>query len=97
MQSSCPLLEFKNVTVVKGDNKKVLDSISLTVHAGENVVLLGPNGAGKSSFLKTLTREYYPIPGTKDFVFKVLGQSNWNIFDLRFLLGIVSNDLQYIF
>jgi len=30
-------------------------------------------------------------------VFKVLGQSNWNIFDLRFLLGIVSNDLQYIF
>jgi iron complex transport system ATP-binding protein len=90
-----PLLEFRNVTVLKGRNKKVLDSVSIKIREGENVVILGPNGAGKSSFIKAITREYYPLSNVKDSVFKIWGQDRWNIFDLRFLLGIVSNDLQY--
>lgn len=92
-----PLLEFRNITVLKGENKKVLDSVSVTIREGENIAILGPNGAGKSSFIKTITREYYPLPDVKGFSFKILGRDRWNIFDLRFLLGIVSNDLQYIF
>jgi len=44
---SSPLLDFANITVMRGD-KKVLDSLSLTVGAGENIAILGPNGAGKS-------------------------------------------------
>jgi iron complex transport system ATP-binding protein len=90
-----PLLEFNNVTVAKGNNKKVLDSISVKIWEGENVVILGPNGAGKSSFIKTITREYYPTPEENGYLFRIWGQDTWNIFDLRFLLGIVSNDLQY--
>jgi iron complex transport system ATP-binding protein len=90
------LLEFKNVTVIRG-HKKILDSLSITIRAGENVAILGPNGAGKSSFIKTITREYYPLPAKKDFSFKIMGKDKWDIFDLRFLLGIVSSDLQNAF
>jgi len=88
-----PLLEFKNITVLKGPHTKVLDSLSLTINPGENIVILGPNGAGKSSFIKLITREYYPVPDANSS-FKIWGQGRWDIFDLRFLLGIVSNDLQ---
>jgi len=94
-ERACPLLEFKNLTVIKGDNKKVLDSVSLTINEGEDVAILGPNGAGKSSLIKTITREYYPLPAKDEYSFKVWGRDTWNIFDLRFLLGIVSNELQY--
>jgi len=89
-----PLLEFNKVTVIKG-HKKVLDSISIKIWEGENIVILGPNGAGKSSLIKTITREYYPLPKENGYAFRIWGQDTWNIFDLRFLLGIVSNDLQY--
>ncbi len=89
-----PILEFRNITVTVGDNKKALDSVTVNIGRGENVAILGPNGAGKSSFIKTLTREYYPEPDRKGSVFRVLGEDVWNIFDLRAMLGIVSNDLQ---
>lgn len=90
-----PLIEFKNLTVVKGKNKKVLDAVSLKIWEGENIAILGPNGAGKSSLIKTITRQYYPLAEKKGYLFKIWGQEVWNIFDLRSLLGIVSNDLQY--
>lgn len=92
-----PLLEFENVTVVKGGNKKVLDSISVRIWEGENVAVLGPNGAGKSSLIKTITREYYPLPAQGGYLFRIWGQETWNVFELRFALGIVSNDLQYAY
>jgi iron complex transport system ATP-binding protein len=94
-RDNIPLLEFKNITVMNG-KKKILDSISLTLHEGENIAILGPNGAGKSSFIKTINREYYPLrdPGV---VFRVRGRDTWDVFDLRSTFGIVSNDLAYAF
>ena len=89
-----PLLEFNKITVLKEANQKVLDAISLKIFEGENVVILGPNGAGKSSLIKIITREYYPIDQANEGSFKVWGQDSWDVFDLRRLLGIVSNDLQ---
>jgi len=91
-----PLLEFANVTVVRGD-KKVLDAVSITIKEGENLAILGPNGAGKSSFIKTITREYYPMISDDRVTFRMRGQDIWDIFALRSFLGIVSNDLQYTF
>ena len=91
-----PLLEFKNITVVKGE-KKVLDSVSITISEGENIAILGPNGAGKSSFIKTVTREYYPYAPDDETVFRIWGHQRCDVFDIRALLGIVSNDLQYTF
>lgn len=85
---------MKNVTVIQGDrNKKVLDAVSLTVPAGENVAILGPNGAGKTSLIRTITREYYPA-ARRNPVLRVMGEDHWNLFELRNLLGIVSSGLQ---
>ena len=95
LKENSPLLEFNKITVLKGENQKVLDSISLKIYEGENVAVLGPNGAGKSSLIKIITREYYPIFQDNGCPFKIWGQDSWDVFDLRFLLGIVSNDLQY--
>jgi iron complex transport system ATP-binding protein len=70
----------------------VLKDLTLRVHAHERVAILGPNGCGKSTLVKTITRECYPL-AREDSSMTILGQEAWNVFDLRNLLGIVSNDL----
>ncbi len=95
-ESPPPLLEFRNITVAR-DGKTLLDSISITVREGEHIALLGPNGSGKSSFVRTITREYYPSHRGPDTVYRVRGMERWDVFDLRSHLGIVSNDLQHTF
>ena len=87
-----PLIEFQNVTVYRGD-KVALDGITLSIGAGEHVAVLGPNGSGKSSLIKTITRECYPRYSGNGSGLRIFGQECWNVFDLRALLGIVSNDL----
>ena len=91
-----PLLEFDNITVYRGD-KKVLDSLSVTIREGENIAILGPNGAGKSSFIKTITREYYPVLSGDGITFRMRGRDVWDVFEMRSMLGVVSNDLHYTF
>jgi iron complex transport system ATP-binding protein len=91
-----PLLEYRNVTVYQGV-KQVLDNISVEIHEGENIAILGPNGAGKSSFIKTITRELYPLHKNPGATFRVRGQDTWDVFDLRRTIGVVSGDLQHTF
>jgi len=90
-----PLLEYRGVTVFRGE-KKVLNNISLTVHEGEKIAILGPNGAGKSSFIRTISRELYPVYA-ESTLFRVRGKDVWDVFDLRRTIGIVSADLQHTF
>jgi iron complex transport system ATP-binding protein len=73
-------------------NKVVLDDFSLRIGAEEHVAILGPNGCGKSTLIKTITRECYPVVRERSSI-TILGQERWNVFELRTLLGIVSNDL----
>ncbi len=91
-----PLLEFANVTVWHG-TKKCLDSLSVSIAEGEHVAILGPNGAGKSSFIKTIMRELYPDPNARGLIFRIRGRDTWDVFDLRSMIGVVSNNLQYTF
>ncbi len=85
------LLDLQNVRVMRGE-KIVLDDFTLRVDSNERVAILGPNGCGKSTLIKTITRECYPVVKAGSSM-KILGQDSWNVFELRSLLGIVSNDL----
>lgn len=57
-------ISFKNVSFSYPYSKRrALDSLSLTIPAGQIVALVGPNGAGKSTLLKLLCRFYDPEDG----------------------------------
>lgn len=86
------LIEIKNATVYRGQHC-VFDRFSLTIPQHCNTAILGPNGAGKSTLLKLLFRELYPVYEEDSYV-RILGQDQWNVWDLRAHLGIVSHDLQ---
>lgn len=73
-------------------SKTVLEDITLRIAAGEHVAILGPNGCGKSTLIKTITRECYPLSHDGSSL-TIFGKTSWNVFELRKLLGIVSNDL----
>jgi iron complex transport system ATP-binding protein len=86
-----PLLELKNVTVLRGERAALAD-ISLRIEQGEHACILGPNGCGKSTLIKTLTRECYPV-AADDSSMSILGKERWDVAELRSHLGIVSPDL----
>lgn len=57
-------IEFKNVSFAyPGTSRRVIKNVSMTFHAGENIVLVGLNGAGKTTLIKLLTRLYDPTEG----------------------------------
>lgn len=87
-----PLLELKNVHVVRNGNV-ALRGIDLTIPEGENVAILGPNGSGKSTLIKLITRECYPAFGIPGSSLRIFGEQTWSVFELRARLGIISQNL----
>jgi iron complex transport system ATP-binding protein len=85
------LLAFNRVSVMLG-GKTVLHDTTLSIGKAEHVAILGPNGCGKSTLIKTITRECYPL-ALPESSLTILGRDTWNVFELRPLLGIVSNEL----
>jgi iron complex transport system ATP-binding protein len=55
-------IEARKLTCGYG-RRHVLESLSLSVRAGEILVLLGPNGAGKTTLLRALARLLRPTAG----------------------------------
>lgn len=49
------MLEVQNLSVAFGD-KKILDSISFSLRAGQWLMIAGPNGAGKSTLARALSQ-----------------------------------------
>ena len=85
------LLDMRRVSVMRGA-RTVLRDIDLRIGVGEHAAILGPNGCGKSTLIKTVTRECYPLMEAGSSM-TILGAERWDIFELRAVLGIVSNDL----
>ena len=87
------IIEIVNATVYRGENK-VFDGLSLEIALQASTVILGPNGSGKSTLLKLLAHEIYPVVSNGSSV-RVFGETNWNLWELRSRLGIISTDLQF--
>jgi iron complex transport system ATP-binding protein len=90
--SPAALLDCENLTVFRGE-RLALDRITFSIPDGQHVAILGPNGSGKSTLVKTLTRECYPALVNGPARLRILGREVWSLFDLRALLGIVTQDL----
>jgi len=85
------LIEFEKVTIMRGNVSAVRD-VSLKIGVGEHVAILGPNGCGKSTLVKAMSKECNPVFEEGSWV-RVFGRDDWNVFELRTMLGIVSSDL----
>jgi len=92
-----PVLQLTDASVVKAD-RRVLDRLNLTIAEGEHTAIVGPNGAGKSVLVRLLTHEDRAVvPADGSSPVRVFGDDNWNVFELRSQLGIVSADLHQRF
>jgi iron complex transport system ATP-binding protein len=95
--SQAPVLELINASVIKAD-RPVLHNLSLRIAVGEHTAIVGPNGAGKSVLVRLLTHEDRAVvPPDGSSPVRVFGEDNWNVFELRSQLGIVSADLHQRF
>jgi iron complex transport system ATP-binding protein len=95
--SQAPVLELINGSVIKAD-RPVLHNLSLRIAVGEHTAIVGPNGAGKSVLVRLLTHEDRAVvPPDGSSPVRVFGDDNWNVFELRSQLGVVSADLHQRF
>jgi len=91
MQPEAALIEIQNATIWRGTSC-VFENLNLVIAQHERVAILGPNGSGKTTLLKTLNRELYPVVRPDSRV-RILGRDNWNVWELRKHIGVVSHDL----
>lgn len=92
MPPDAKLIEIRNATIWRGKTR-VFSNLNLTIEQHERVAILGPNGSGKTTLLKTINRELYPVQEAGSSV-RILGLENWNVWQLRRHIGVVSHDLQ---
>jgi ATP-binding cassette, subfamily B, bacterial MsbA len=85
-------VEFRNVcfSYVPGQDPGTLNSIDLTVQAGETVALVGPNGCGKTTLLGLLPRFYDPDHGA--VLVDGVNLRAGNLRSLRKQIGLVTQD-----
>jgi len=87
------ILDIKNATVYRGDTC-VFERLSFLLEEDRHTAILGPNGAGKSTILKLLAGEVHPVPDDEMSI-RVFGEAQWNVWEVRKRLGMVSHDLQH--
>ena len=84
------VIEFKNVFFkYPGSNSYAIDNLSIKIRADEKLCIVGENGSGKSTFIKLLTRLYYPEKGEI-----LLDGVNINEFDYTEYIKLFASTLQ---
>lgn len=84
-------IRFENVTFGYTEHKKVLDSIDLTINAGETVAFVGPSGAGKTTISALLPRFYDVTDGR--ITIDGMDIRDMTLSSLRREIGIVQQDV----
>jgi ATP-binding cassette subfamily B protein len=64
IESSAPLLEFRNVHFGYVEGHEILHNISLKLEKGKTYALVGPTGGGKTTTASLIARLYDPTAGT---------------------------------
>ncbi|WP_233613103.1 heme ABC transporter ATP-binding protein [Leucobacter edaphi] len=81
--------------VLRRGGRKLLDSVSLELKAGEVLALLGPNGAGKSTLLSVLSGDVRPDEGTVRFGDREIHE--WSLIDLSRRRSVLLQDNALLF
>ncbi len=90
------VFEMYGVAYAYEGKQTALDSVDLTIQAGESLVVLGANGCGKSTLLKLLDGLYFPSEGSisafgKPLTEEALRDDEYN-FAFRRRVGLVFQD-----
>jgi ATP-binding cassette subfamily B protein len=83
-------IEFENVTFGYNEERKILDSFSMSVEKGTSVAITGPSGRGKSTLAKILLGFYKPEEGKISIDGKALG--DMSLEELRNLIAYVPQE-----
>jgi iron complex transport system ATP-binding protein len=84
----------RGVTLARS-GRKLLDDMSLDLHAGEVLALLGPNGAGKSTLMGVLSGDVDPDSGAVEFRDRPIG--DWSLPELARRRSVLLQDNQIMF
>ncbi len=87
------ILDIKHATIYRGDTC-VFEDLSFVLEEDQHTAVLGPNGAGKSTILKLLAGEVHAVPNDVTSI-RLFGEEQWNVWNVRRRLGMVSHDLQH--
>lgn len=90
-----PFIHLHHVTVYREFDLSYM-ICPRVIAAGASTVILGPDGSDKLTFLNVFSREFYPVVGSDHYV-RLMGQENWNVWELRSRPGIVSAELQQVY
>src|SRR5690348_7184800 len=91
MTDAAPVVEFRNVSYVLADARRILQELTFEARRGEILVLLGRSGSGKTTALKLINRLLEHSSGE----LRVDGRStnNWNVIELRRHIGYAIQDV----
>lgn len=87
------ILEINHAQVYRGETC-VFDDLSFVLEEDQHTAILGPNGAGKSTILKLLAGDVHAVAREHTSI-RLFGEVQWNVWEVRKRLGIVSHDLQH--
>jgi subfamily B ATP-binding cassette protein MsbA len=82
-------IEFKNVSFSYGE-KKILQSINITVPKGKTIALVGPSGGGKSTLIDLIPR--FIVPQSGQVLIDGVDIETATVDSVRNLLGIVNQE-----